>query len=134
MTYRHRGTDSQGNKFTQEIINQAWTTACEKMHDHDLIEHALKFFSDKFEEDTYCLDDYGHIISKDEYGLESKHGWEIDHIHPVTRKESYSQGADAIDSAQNLRALHWESNKRKGRQDPQTYELEWEWLILNKAA
>ena len=134
MTYRHRGTDSQGNKFTQEVIDRAWAQACEKMHSHDLIEHALKFFSTKFKEGTYCLDDYGHIISKDEYGQETKHGWEIDHIHPVAKEESYAKGAGAIDEEANLRALHWESNKRKGRLDPLTYELEWEWVTLNKAA
>ena len=134
MTYRHRGTDSKGNKFTQEVIEHAWEMAHEKMHNHDFIEHALKFFSKKFEEGSYCLDDYGHIISKDEYGQESKHGWEIDHIYPVAKKSSYEYSEDAIDRLFNLRAIHWESNKRKGGLDPQTYELEWEWVILNKAA
>ena len=134
MTYRHRGTDSKGARFNQDVIDKAWATACEKMHSHEFIEHALKFFSKKFENETYCLDDYGHIISKSEYGKESKHGWEIDHIYPVATKEDYTNGADAIDEPANLRALHWESNKQKGRLDPKTYEIEWEWITLNRAA
>ncbi len=133
MTYRHRGTDSQGQKFSQEIINKAWEKACEKMNNHEFIEHAFKFFSKKFKEGTYCLDDYGHIISKDEYGLKTKHGWEIDHIYPVSKKSHYGNGADNIDEFSNLRSLHWESNKRKGRLDPASYELEWEWVILHKS-
>ena len=134
MTYRHRGTTSQGEKFRQELIDQAWSKACERMHKHDLIETALQFFSGKFKEGTYCLDDYGHIISRDEYGQESRHGWEIDHIYPVAKQDTYEQGASKIDELENSRALHWESNKRKGRLDPKAYELEWEWMILNKAA
>lgn len=134
MTYRHRGTNSQGEKFTQVAIDQAWEKACDNMHKHELMDSALKFFSAKFEEGAYCLDDYGHIISKDEHGQESRHGWEIDHIHPVDKKSTYGEGLDNIDHPQNLRALHWESNKRKGELDPTTYEIEWEWLTLNKAA
>ena len=134
MTYRHRGTTSKGEKFTKEMIDQAWSKASERMHNHDFIETALKFFSEKFKEGSYCLDDYGHIISKDEYGQESRHGWEIDHIYPVGKKDTYENGAHKIDELENLRALHWESNKRKGRLDPKTYELEWEWVVLNKAA
>ncbi|HBN22988.1 MAG TPA: hypothetical protein DD412_07105 [Holosporales bacterium] len=134
MTYRHRGTTSQGEKFTKDRIDQAWSKACGGMHNHDLIEAALQFFSEKFKEGSYCLDDYGHIISRDEYGQESRHGWEIDHICPVAKKDTYEQGAHKIDEPENLRALHWESNKRKGRLDSKTYELEWEWVVLNKAA
>ena len=93
----------------------------------------LKFFSKKFKENSYCLDDYGHVICKAEHGQNTKHGWEIDHIHPVAKKGSYTNGEDKIDESSNLRALHWESNKRKGRLDPKTYELEWEWITLNKA-
>ena len=42
MTYRRRGTDSQGNPFAQNDIDRTWEAACEKMHNHELIEHALK--------------------------------------------------------------------------------------------
>ena len=91
-----------------------------------------KFFSAKFDDGTYCLDDYGHVISKDEYGQESRHGWEIDHVHPVATAETYTAGADKIDEFDNLRALHWEANKQKGRLTAETYEQEWEWMKLNK--
>jgi 5-methylcytosine-specific restriction endonuclease McrA len=48
----------------------------------------------------------GAVMKFSEYGnTDSKHGWEIDHIRPVSKG-----GTDSID---NLQPLQWENNKRK---------------------
>jgi hypothetical protein len=49
-------------------------------------------------------DAYGTPIAKQDFGLQSKYGWEIDHIVPVT------QGG--TDDPENLRPLHWRNNRK----------------------
>lgn len=51
-------------------------------------------------------DHYGAWIAYVAYGKDSKYGWEVDHILPVSKG-----GSDNID---NLRPLHFTSNKRRG--------------------
>ena len=134
MTKRYRNTQSDGRSFSTETIEGVWQKSVDDMDNHPFISVACKFFSTEFKQGTYCLDSYGHIISKDEYGKKSKHGWEIDHIHPVENKETYKAGASSIDEINNLRVLHWESNKQKKDLDARIYELEYEWVILKKTA
>lgn len=131
---RHRGTQSDGRAFSQEHQDAVWGKAQKNMADHSFLKAACQFFSKEFKEGTYVLDDYGHVICKDDYGTKTKHGWEVDHIHAVEKKESYSAGENAIDELDNLRVLHWKSNERKGKNDARIYELEYEYLILNKSA
>lgn len=129
---RHRGTQSDGCAFTPDRKEALWESAKNTMTDHPLLTAACKFFSKEFKEGTYVLDDYGHVICKDEYGQQTKHGWEIDHIHPVENKDSYPGGAASIDEPTNLRALHWASNQRKGTSDARIYELEYEHILLKE--
>ncbi len=131
---RHRGTQSDGRTFSQEHIEAAWGKAHQAMDNHPLIHKACKTFSKAFKEGTHVLDDYGHVIAKNYYGKKEKHGLEIDHVHPVERKETYMNGPHAIDEIENIRVLYWESNKRKGNNDVRIYELEYEHIILNKSA
>lgn len=131
---RKRGTQSDGTDFSNNHVDAVWQKALDAMDNHPLLSTTCKTFSSKFRDGTHVLDDYGHVIARDEYGQESKHGWEIDHIHPVERKESYPSGPHSIDHVSNLRVLHWQSNERKGANDARIYELEYEYMILNKSA
>ena len=99
---RHRGTQSDGRAFSQEQIEAMWQKACDAMETHPLLSTACKTFSKAFKEGTHVLDDYGHVLFKEDYGLKGKHGWEIDHIDP--------DGSDDID---NLQPLQWENNVDK---------------------
>ena len=134
LNTRQRGTQSDGRAFSQEHIDRLWEQAQESMTSHPLITAACKTFSKGFKDGTHVLDNYGHVIAKEDYGTKGKNGWEIDHIHPVENKHSYPKGANFIDEMENLRVLHWESNERKGKNDARIYELEYEHIILNKSA
>jgi hypothetical protein len=53
------------------------------------------------------VESFGSLIWKDAYGnTNSKLGWEIDHIKPVTKGGG--------DNLENLQLLQWENNRRKG--------------------
>lgn len=53
------------------------------------------------------VESFGSLIWKDAYGnTNSKLGWEIDHIKPVTKGGG--------DNLENLQPLQWENNRRKG--------------------
>lgn len=49
-------------------------------------------------------------IRRDHYGVESKYGWEIDHLRP-----SSNGGSDDLS---NLNALHWRNNNKKSDNFP----------------
>lgn len=52
----------------------------------------------------------GAWIRKDHYGVQSKYGWEIDHLKP-----SSLGGSDDLD---NLNPLHWKNNLKKSNNYP----------------
>ena len=60
-----------------------------------------------YDTSIWRVDDYGQIIKWSDYGLQTKYGWEIDHILPQ------SQFPAKVDQPSNLRALHWQSNRAK---------------------
>jgi len=52
-------------------------------------------------------DDFGWFIQWSDYGnRQSAYGWEIDHIRPTA--------LGGLDTASNVRALHWQNNARLG--------------------
>lgn len=75
-----------------------------------LVDHVLKFAVWNkgrpivgWESSVWRHDDFGNVIRWPDYGdRQSKYGWEIDHITPVS-----DNGADSLF---NLRPLHWSAN------------------------
>lgn len=55
--------------------------------------------------DVWRHDACGAVMKRDGYGQQTKHGWNIDHIHPA------SEGGG--DDLPNLRPLQWENNARR---------------------
>lgn len=50
-------------------------------------------------------DEENNLLRYGSYGTLGEHGWEIDHRKPICKGGS--------DHGRNLRALHWEANRRK---------------------
>jgi hypothetical protein len=97
---RFPGTTSGGLPFPPKLRNAVWEKA-EK--DPGFI--------------TFKKDCCGALIQKNKYGTRSEHGWEIDHIKPISK--------GGTDDLSNLQPLQWENNQYKGDKWP-------EWDCLRK--
>ena len=87
---RHRSTNVAGKPFDRATIEAVWAKA--RVSDQH---RPLR------------VDPLGRLIWKQAYGnVNSKLGWEIDHIKPVD--------AGGGDELENLQPLQWENNWRKG--------------------
>ncbi len=58
-----------------------------------------------YDSNVWRHDSEGKSIKKDEYGKTTEHGWEIDHIKPLSRR-----GADTL---ANKQPLQWLENRKK---------------------
>ncbi len=79
--------------FSERQIEHCWNKA-PKRRDKDL--------SGK----KYRTGSAGALIKKEEYGLQTEFGWNIDHQTP--------ESAGGTDEDPNIRAMHWENNIAKG--------------------
>ncbi len=125
-----RNVQSSGEPFTDAQIKAVWEKSQKIFESHPLLHLLSKTVSSKIKSGSYILDSYGHMVSFDKFGEASDYGWEIDHICPINSKKSSSKN----DDIENLRVLHWQSNEKKGQLDARIYELEYEYIILNKAS
>lgn len=81
--------------YSDELIEQMWDKAK---------------VIDGYDSNRWRQDFAGAWIKKDQYGIQSTFGWEIDHLTPV------SQGG--TDDVSNLNPLQWENNRTKGDDYP----------------
>ena len=83
------------------------TTALGKPFDTETIQAVWDMAEVSSEHAPLKTDAFGSLIWKEGYGsTNSKFGWEIDHIKPVSQ-----EGGDELE---NLQPLQWENNRRKG--------------------
>lgn len=88
---RNRNTNATGGKWTQQEIDAVWQKASKV---------------DGLDPNIYRKDPCGSIIAFKKHGdVNSKEGWEIDHIKPVAK--------DGKDDLSNLQPLQWATNKSK---------------------
>lgn len=66
---------------------------------------AMKVWENEFGNKESAEDACGIIIKKIKYAEATSDGWEVDHIHPVSKG-----GSDSYD---NLQPLNWKSNRKK---------------------
>ena len=52
----------------------------------------------------------GAWIQKEQYGIQSTFGWEVDHMIPLAH--------GGTDDISNLNPIHWENNRKKGADYP----------------
>lgn len=81
--------------YSETLINRVWEKA-NQIEGYD---------SSKWRQDFA-----GAWILRDQYGIQSKFGWEIDHLVPVC--------AGGSDDLSNLLPIHWKNNETKGSNTP----------------
>lgn len=77
--------------FSREMIQKVWEKA-KKIRGRDRA--------------RYRSDPYGNVLRYEDYGKDTKMGWDIDHIRPLSRGGS--------NNIRNLQALQTSTNKKKG--------------------
>lgn len=81
--------------YNERIIDIIW----EKAHDVP-----------GYDKNRWRKDFAGAWIQKDQIGIQSDFGWEIDHLVPIS--------AGGSDDLSNLAPLHWKNNETKGTNTP----------------
>lgn len=82
--------------YTDSLIEQVWNKAGIVLH---------------YDSSVWRQDFAGAWIKRDQYGIQSKYGWEIDHLYPKSKGGS--------DDLSNLVPLHWRNNETKGNDMPE---------------
>ena len=65
---------------------------------------------ENYNPDIWRQDFAGAWIRRDQYGVKSNYGWEIDHLKPLSKG-----GTDEMD---NLCPMHWKNNRTKSDDYP----------------
>lgn len=81
--------------YTETLIEQIWNKA---------------IVVEGYDSTRWRKDFAGAWIQRDQYGIQSVYGWEIDHVRPVA--------AGGTDDITNLNPIQWENNRSKGADYP----------------
>lgn len=92
---RRRGTDRGGCDFGLGVRDAVW--------------YRTPTAGDE-DPRQFRRDALGNLLRYEEFEKRTEHGWEIDHVRPVSRG-----GTDALE---NLQALHWRANRDKAEAWP----------------
>lgn len=96
MSFRRRGTTKTGGSFDAATVQAVW----EKGR-----------VASGIDPESWRRDSCGALIYRFSYGdTNSRYGWEVDHMCPV------SKGGD--DRLDNLQPLQWQNNRYKGDEFP----------------
>lgn len=89
---RNRNTDTSGRPFDKATIDAVWSKG-------RLVPN--------YDQGMWRYDMCGKPLKYSHYGkTNSEHGWEIDHVFPVSKGGS--------NNLSNLQPLQWDNNRRKG--------------------
>lgn len=115
------------NYSFRDVLKHLWIGGCHLLHEQEFelfVINNMAYFSKEiidfiwkkakeipnYNPSIWRKDFAGAWIRKDQYGIESKYGWEIDHLKPRAK--------GGTDDLNNLLPIHWLNNRTKSDDYP----------------